>query len=63
MPNDFLKIYQERYNYYNKEGERARMYPMVKHDVFTVSVDAFGGVVPTVGQSVSWTDGVGYTAA
>lgn len=63
MPNDFLKIYQERYNYYNAAGERARMYPMVKHDVFTVSVDAFGGVVPTVGQSVSWTDGVGYTAA
>ena len=63
MPNDFLKIYQEAYNYYNKEGERARMYPMVKHDVFTVSVDAFGGTVPTVGQSVTWTDGVGYTAA
>lgn len=63
MPNDFLKIYQECYNYYNAKGERARMYPMVKHDVFTVSVDAFGGTVPTVGQSVTWTDGVGYTAA
>lgn len=63
MPNDFLKIYQETYNYYNAEGSRARMYPMYKHDVFAVSVDAFGGVEPTVGQTVSWTDGTGYTAA
>ena len=65
MPNDFLKIYQETYNYYNAKGDRARMYPMKKHDVFTVSVDAFGDgkTVPTVGQTVSWADGEGYTAA
>lgn len=63
MPNDFLKIYQETYNYYNAEGSRARMYPMKKHDVFTVSVDAFGGTVPTVGQTVTWADSTGYTAA
>lgn len=63
MPNDFLKIYQETYNYYNAKGSRARMYPMKKHDVFTVSVDAFGGTEPTVGQTVSWADGTGYTAA
>ena len=63
MPNDFLKIYQETYNYYNAEGSRARMYPMKKHDVFTVSVDAFGGTNPTVGQTVSWNDADGYTAA
>ena len=63
MPNDFLKVYQELENYYNAEGDRARMYPMHKHDVFTVSVDAFGGVVPTVGQAVSYADGTGYTAA
>lgn len=63
MPNDFLKIYQEVYNYYNAAGSRARMYPMKKHDVFTVSVDAFGGTVPTVGQSVTWADATGYTAA
>lgn len=63
MENDFLKIYQERFNYYNAQGSRARMYPMVKHDVFTVSVDAFGGTVPTVGQSVSWSEDTGYTAA
>ncbi len=63
MPNDALKIYQERYNFYNKAGERARMYPMFKHDVFSVSVDAFGGTVPTVGQTVSWADATGYTAA
>ena len=63
MPNDFLKIYQETYNYYNAKGSRARMYPMKKHDVFTVSVDAFGGTAPKVGTTVSWTDGTGYTAA
>lgn len=63
MPNDFLKIYQEIYNYYNAEGSRARMYPMKKHDVFTVSVDAFGGEVPAIGATVTWADGAGYTAA
>ena len=63
MPNDFLKIYQEVFNYYNAKGSRARMYPMKKHDVFTVSVEAFGGVEPTVGQSVTWSDAAGYTAA
>lgn len=63
MPNDFLKIYQELENYYNAKGSRVRMYPMKKHDVFTVSVDAFGGTVPDVGTTVSWTDGTGYTAA
>ena len=63
MPNDFLKIYQETYNYYNAAGSRARMYPMKKHDVFTVSVDAFGDVVPEIGATVTWADGTGYTAA
>ena len=63
MENDSLKIYQERFNYFNAEGSRARMYPMHKHDVFTVSVDAFGGTVPTVGQSVTWSEAAGYTAA
>ena len=63
MPNDFLKIYQEIYNYYNAEGSRARMYPMKKHDVFTVSVDAFGGTEPAIGATVTWADGTGYTAA
>lgn len=63
MPNDFLKIYQETYNYYNAAGSRARMYPMKKHDVFTVSVDAFGGTEPTIGATVTWADGTGYTAA
>ena len=63
MPNDFLKIYQEVYNYYNKQGDRARMYPMKKHDVFTISVDAFGGIEPTVGQTVSWSEDTGYSAA
>lgn len=63
MPNDFLKIYQEIYNYYNAKGSRARMYPMKKHDVFTVSVDAFGGEVPAIGATVTWADGTGYTAA
>lgn len=61
MPNDFLKIYQEVENYYNAQGSRARMYPMKKHDVFTVSVAAFGDVVPAVGSVVSWSDGTGYT--
>ena len=63
MANDFLKVYQELENYYNAQGSRARMYPMKKHDVYTVSVDAFGGTVPTVGQTVTWTDGTGYIAA
>lgn len=63
MPNDFLRIYQETYNYFNAQGDRARMYPMKKHDVFTVSVDAFGGTVPSVGATVSWNDVTGYTAA
>lgn len=63
MPNDFLKIYQETYNYYNAQGDRARMYPMKKHDVFTVSVDAFGGTEPAIGATVSWSDDAGYTAA
>ena len=63
MPNDFLKIYQELENYYNAEGTRARMYPMKKHDVFTVSVDAFGGEAPEIGATVTWADGTGYTAA
>ena len=63
MPNDFLKVYQELENYYNAQGDRARIYPMKKHDVFTVSVEAFGGVVPTVGQTVSWSEDTGYTAA
>ncbi len=63
MENDFLKIYQERFNFFNAKGSRARMYPMVKHDVFTVSVDAFGGTVPTVGQTVTWSEETGYTAA
>ena len=62
MPNDFLKIYQELENYYNEKGSRARMYPMKKHDVFTVSVEAFGGVEPAVGATVSWVEGTGYTA-
>ena len=63
MPNDFLKIYQELENYYNAKGSRVRMYPMKKHDVFTVSVEAFGGEVPAVGATVAWVDGTGYTAA
>ena len=63
MPNDFLKIYQETFNYYNAKGSRARMYPMKKRDVFTVSVDAFGGTVPAIGATVTWVDGTGYTAA
>lgn len=63
MQNDFLKIYQEAFNYYNAQGSRARMYPMVKHDVFTVSVDAFGGTVPAIGANVTWSEESGYTAA
>lgn len=63
MANDFLKIYQETYNYYNAQGERVRAYPMHKHDVFTVSVDAFGDAVPTIGQTVTYADGTGYTVA
>lgn len=63
MPNDFLKVYQERFNYYNAKDDRSRMYPMHKHDVYGVSVDAFGGTVPTVGQTVTWTEATGYTAA
>ena len=63
MPNDFLKAYQELENYFNEQGSRARMYPMKKHDVFTVSVDAFGGTVPAIGAIVTWTDGTGYIAA
>ena len=62
MQNDFLKVYQETYNYYNAAGSRVRMYPMVKHDVFTVSVDAFGGTAPAVGASVTWSQAAGYTA-
>jgi hypothetical protein len=63
LENDFLKIYQERWCYYNKQGSRARMYPMKKHDVFTVSVNAFGGTVPAIGASVTWSESAGYTAA
>ena len=63
MANDFLRIYQEAYNYYNAQGTRARMYPMKKHDVFTVSVDAFGGTVPAVGAVVAWDETAGYTVA
>ena len=63
MENDFLRVYQELYNYYNAEGSRARMYPMHKHDVFTVSVDAFGGTVPAIGATVSWSDADGYIVA
>lgn len=62
MANDTLKIYQEIFNYYNAAGSRVRMYPMKKHDVFTVSVDAFGDVVPTVGQTVKWAEATGYSA-
>lgn len=64
MPNDFLRIYQEQENYYNAQGSRARMYPMKKHDVFTVSLEAFGvEVAPEIGATVTWSDGTGYTAA
>ena len=60
MPNDFLKVYQDVANYYNAKGDRARMYPMYKHDVFTLSSDAFTGDV-AVGKTVSYADG--YTVA
>ena len=60
IPNDFLKVYQDIANYYNAKGDRARMYPMFKHDVFTVSSDAFTGEV-AVGKTVSYADG--YTVA
>jgi hypothetical protein len=63
MENDFLKIYQETCNYYNKKGSRVRMYPMHKHDVFTVSVAAFGDVEPEIGATVTWSEDAGYTAA
>ena len=67
MSNDFLKVYQEVYNYYNKGGERARMYPMHQHDVFTVSIDAFGleegDEAPAIGATVTWSEAAGYTAA
>jgi hypothetical protein len=63
MENDFLKIHQETCNYYNKEGSRVRMYPMHKHDVFTVSVAAFGDVEPEIGATVTWSEDAGYTAA
>ena len=63
MPNDFLKVYQELENYYNAEGSRVRMYPMKKHDVFSVSVAAFGGSVPAIGATVAWSEGTGYTVA
>ena len=61
MPMDFLKYHQERWCYFNEAGTRVRMYPMVKHDVFTVSVDAFGDVVPEIGATVSWSEDAGYT--
>ena len=60
MPNDFLKAYQDIANYYNAQGDRARMYPMYKHDVFAVSIDAFAGDV-AVGKTVTYADG--YTVA
>lgn len=63
MENDFLKIYQETSNYYNAEGSRVRMYPMHKHDVFTVSVAAFGDVEPEIGAKVTWSEDAGYTVA
>lgn len=67
MPNDFMKAYQEVCNYYNKKGDRARMYPMHKHDVFTVSVAAFGleegDEVPAIGATVTWSEDAGYAIA
>jgi hypothetical protein len=64
MPNDFLRAYQELENYYNAKGSRARMYPMKKRDVFTVSLEAFGvEEAPAIGAMVSWSEDTGYTAA
>ena len=64
MPNDFLKVYQELENYYNAKGARVRMYPMKKHDVFTVSLEAFGTTeAPAIGAVVAWSEDTGYTAA
>lgn len=60
MPNDFLKVYQDVANFYNAEGDRVRMYPMYKHDVFTVSADAIVGDV-AVGKTISYANG--YTVA
>jgi hypothetical protein len=60
MPNDFLKVYQDVANYYNAKGDRVRMYPMYKHDVFTLSSDAFVGEV-AIGKTVTYADG--YTVA
>ena len=60
MPNDFLKVYQDVANFYNAEGDRVRMYPMYKHDVFTLSSDAFVGEV-AVGKTVTYAGG--YTVA
>ena len=60
MPNDFLKVYQDVANFYNEKGDRVRMYPMYKHDVFTLSSDAFVGEV-AVGKTVTYADG--YTIA
>ena len=60
MPNDFLKVYQDVANYYNAKGDRAIMYPMYKHDVFTLSSDAFVGEI-AVGKTVTYADG--YTIA
>ena len=67
MENDFLKSYQELENYYNAQGSRARMYPMKKHDVFTVSFAAFGlkdtDTAPAIGAAVTWSESAGYTVA
>lgn len=60
MPNDFLKVYQDVANFYNAKGDRVRMYPMYKRDVFTVSSDAIVGEV-AVGKTVSYAGG--YTVA
>ena len=63
MPNDFLRSYTELDNYYNEKASRARMYPMFKHDVFTVSVNAFHTGKPAVGNSVTWAQATGYSAS
>lgn len=60
MPNDFLKAYQDVANFYNAKGDRVRMYPMYKHDVFTLSSDAFVGEI-AVGKTVTYAGG--YTIA